>query len=185
MASTLLLDSSPAFQRMKKLLLTFCFLSALLSARAVITPVTDTAAYLQFNFRFSDNFLSPGGDSGSYTPTHFLGGSYDFFFQDRVVSIAPFLTGNIQQFTPVGGGSTSTHFVDFGHLNFSGSYLFGGQTIQWSIESTVSTRLGNDRWQGTFIGTAQPASVPDSGSALGLAALALGGLFIARRKLNA
>jgi len=170
---------------MKKLLLTFCFLSVLVSARALITPVTDTASYLEFNFRFSDNFLSPGGDSGSYTPTHFQGGSYDFFFQDRLISLAPFLTGNLEQFTPVAGGSTSTHFVDFGPLNFSGSYLFGGQIIQWSIESTVSTRLGNDRWQGTFVGTAQPATVPDSGSGLGLAVLALGALFFARRKIKA
>ncbi|HRE80119.1 MAG TPA: VPDSG-CTERM sorting domain-containing protein [Opitutaceae bacterium] len=169
---------------MRKLLLTFCFLSAVLSARAIITPVTDTANYLEFNFRFSDNFLSPGGDSGSYTPTNFQGGSFNFFFQDRLISIAPFLTGNLEQFTPAASGGTSTHFVDVGQLNFSGSYLFGGQTIQWSIESTVSTRLGNDRWQGTFVGTAQPTTVPDSGSGLALAILALGSLVIARRSVR-
>lgn len=166
---------------MKKLFLALCFFSAIASANAGFMNIQDTTTSLKFDFSVEDFLLTRGGVTETYTPTDFTAGGFSFFLQDRFV----ILPGNIERFTINATGVTESYAVDFGSLNFSGSYLSGGKTVTWSVQSEVTTRLRSDFWSGSFSAQiAPPVSVPDAGSSLALAALALGGLLVARRKLR-
>jgi len=167
---------------MKRLLFSAALIFVSVSANAgTISSVSQSSTNLQFDFSLADNFLSPGFDTATFVSGAFPGGTLEFKFQDRIISLFPFQTGDQETFTTPGG--TLTYNVDFGPLNFAGSYLSGGSTVNWTIDSTVTTRLGNDTWIGTFRGTARATTVPDSGTTAGLMALALVGLAAIRRKL--
>jgi len=161
---------------MKKVLLLVASLFAASAANAGI--ITDTSTDLVLDFSLTDNFISPTAASETFTPTFFAGGSLDFWFRDRILIIGV----NQERFTDPTG--TEFNFSqDFGDLDFSGSYLVGSTTVNWTIDSFVTTALGGDNWSGTYTAHATTASVPEAGATVAMLGLGLVGVAALRRKL--
>ncbi|MDQ8181537.1 VPDSG-CTERM sorting domain-containing protein [Pelagicoccus sp. SDUM812005] len=154
-------------------------------ASAIIVPVSESATSVEFDFNLKDHAFNTTGVTETYTFTSFVGNSVSLTFDDRIagylqyVLFGPWIpVGNIEILTT---DPTSTGLFQFnqntGSLNFKGKYSEGGQTVTWSVESTVYTDIGFDHWAGTF-----KAQVPDSGSSFALLGLGVLGLVGLRRR---
>jgi hypothetical protein len=163
---------------MKRLLLLSLACVGLLSgARATIITNLETSTQLNLTFDVRDRLLSSGGTTETFFMTLFPGTSLTFFFQDRVV----FIQGNIETFSTNPTSGAFSYNQDTGDLDFSGTYMVGNTTVDWSVDSRIGTgAVRQDRWYGTFSAVAK--TVPDAGSTAGLLGLGLVAMALARRR---
>ena len=70
---------------MKRFILLFCLAGLISSARATITPITDTSTNLILDFSLEDNFITPHGVTNTYNMVNFPGASLMLYYQDRLV----------------------------------------------------------------------------------------------------
>lgn len=159
------------------LLLSLALVGLLSSARATIITNLETSSQLNLSFDVRDSVLTSGGTTETFFMTMFPGASVTFFFQDRVA----FFQGNIETFSTNPTSGAFSYIQDTGDLDFSGTYMVGTTTVNWSIDSKVGTGiLRQDRWYGTF--SAVATRVPDAGSTAGLFGLGLAAMAFARRR---
>ena len=162
---------------MKRFILLFCLAGLISSARATITPITDTSTNLTLDFSLVDNFITPQGVTNTYNMVNFPGTSLTLYFQDRIVFL-----GNREQLSTNPTSGTYNYVQNLGNLDFFGTYSVGQIIVNWSVDSVIDTNLGNDRWRGTFSAVALYPSVPDAGSTAGLFGLGLVAMALVRRR---